>query len=102
MAYYAYCSGTGALHFGPHIPEGYLPVARMPPEVTRIEEWRAAIELLCRKGYEPGHYLVPGVPEATTSQLAADQLLSFTKLLGRRGLTMLSGHSAKRKKGALT
>lgn len=76
----AYCWGTGELVFGWHLPSRALPIARLPKGVDE-NEWQRTIQGFCRRGYESGLFLIPGIPEAENQLKAVDALHDFCMFL---------------------
>jgi hypothetical protein len=61
-----YCWANGELAFGGRMPRDALPVVKAWKAECGIDHarWRATIVSLCRRSYDGGVALVPGIPES--------------------------------------
>lgn len=66
---FAYCWATGRIDFGKVVPEGAIEMARGTSRRVRREIARTA-----RLAYDGKTLLVPGIPEAESSNAAVDAL----------------------------
>jgi len=75
MSHSAYADRAGVIGFGPRCPAGALPIARHPD----LERLKSQVSGLARVGHDNKTLLVPGVPEAATSDEAVDALARFSE-----------------------
>jgi hypothetical protein len=69
--------GGGRIYITERLPKGNLPIAR-GNEIELTEQMKGK----ARKGYDPGVYLVPGVPEAQNEDERVAALIRFVKFVG--------------------
>lgn len=72
----AFCWRTGEIEIGVKVPEGAIPLAWGPEELLA-----AAVKRTSRLAADNKTPLVPGVPEASTSDAALDALAAYAKRL---------------------
>jgi hypothetical protein len=70
--------GSGRIVISERLPRGNLPIAR-----GNEEELNEQMRMKARRGYDPGVYLVPGVPEAQNEDERVAALIRFMKFVGR-------------------
>lgn len=73
---YAYCYRTGLVCFGEKIPNGAIEIAQ-----GKGKKFINSIKVKCRLAYNNKDWIVPGIPEATTSDEAVMALCKFIKLI---------------------
>lgn len=75
----AFCWGSGLLQVARDVPEGALHLATGPDEIM-LE----AISGTARLGYDNQTWIVPGVPEANSTDAALDAVFDFQNHLVKR------------------
>jgi hypothetical protein len=77
----AYCDRSGTIGFcRATCPDGTLPIASHAHDALL----RGAIAALARQSYDTNTLLVPGLPEADSSEAALDALIAFSALVRER------------------